>query len=159
MKVALVGGKWSTARPCRFTPREKSTRYPLDRRLGEPQSQSGRHGEEKILDPSGTRTPTPRSARRYTDWVYPGSGRWGANRNVAICNQAFWLHMELRRVLGSHFPPNSWPLSQSIGTAHDRWTPSPTLLLVSCSRTMNIRSLLLSMYVQNISHLSVARAS
>jgi hypothetical protein len=28
--------------------------------LGGPQSQSGRRGEEKILDPSGIRTPTPR---------------------------------------------------------------------------------------------------
>jgi hypothetical protein len=30
-------------------------RYPLDRRLGGPQSRSGRCGEEKILDPTGTR--------------------------------------------------------------------------------------------------------
>jgi hypothetical protein len=37
-------------------------RYPLDRRLGEPQSRSGRFGEEKILDPIGTRTPTPQSS-------------------------------------------------------------------------------------------------
>jgi hypothetical protein len=29
--------------------RGKSPRYPLDRRLGGPQSQSGRYGEEKIL--------------------------------------------------------------------------------------------------------------
>jgi hypothetical protein len=33
----------------------------LDRRLGGPQSRSGRRGEEKILDTSGTQTPTPRS--------------------------------------------------------------------------------------------------
>jgi hypothetical protein len=30
--------------------------------LGGPQSQSGRFGEVKILDPTGTRTPTPRSS-------------------------------------------------------------------------------------------------
>jgi hypothetical protein len=30
--------------------------------LGGPQSRSGRFGEEKILDPTGTRTPTPRSS-------------------------------------------------------------------------------------------------
>jgi hypothetical protein len=30
---------------------------PLDRRLGGPQSRSGRRWEEKILDPTGTRTP------------------------------------------------------------------------------------------------------
>jgi hypothetical protein len=33
----------------------------MDRRLGGPQSWCGRFGEEKILDPTGTRTPTPRS--------------------------------------------------------------------------------------------------
>jgi hypothetical protein len=35
-------------------PRGKSPFYPLDRRLGGPQSQSGRSWEEKILDPTGT---------------------------------------------------------------------------------------------------------
>jgi hypothetical protein len=49
-----------------FTPRPlypqgNSPRYPLDRRLDGPQSWSGRRGEDKILDPTGTRTPTPRS--------------------------------------------------------------------------------------------------
>jgi hypothetical protein len=33
--------------------------YPLARRLGGPQSQSGRHGEVKILDPTGIQTLTP----------------------------------------------------------------------------------------------------
>jgi hypothetical protein len=37
----------------------------LDRRLGGPQSRSGRSGEEKILEPTGTRTPTPRSSSPY----------------------------------------------------------------------------------------------
>jgi hypothetical protein len=37
--------------------------YPLDGRLGGPKSRSGRYGEKKILDPTGTRTPTPRSSR------------------------------------------------------------------------------------------------
>jgi hypothetical protein len=44
-----------------FTPRplyvrEKSPLYALNRKLGGPQGQSGRRGEEKILDPTGTRT-------------------------------------------------------------------------------------------------------
>jgi hypothetical protein len=39
-------------------PREKSPQYPLDRRLDGPQSRSGRRGEDKILDTTGTRTPT-----------------------------------------------------------------------------------------------------
>jgi hypothetical protein len=46
-----------TPRP--LYPRGKSPRYPLDRRLGGPQSRSGRRGEEKILDPTGTRTMKP----------------------------------------------------------------------------------------------------
>jgi hypothetical protein len=41
-------------------PRIRNPRYPLHRRLCGPQNQSGRHGEEKILAPTGTRTPAPR---------------------------------------------------------------------------------------------------
>jgi hypothetical protein len=37
----------------------------MDRRLGGLQSRSRRRGEEKILDPTGNRTPTPRSSRPY----------------------------------------------------------------------------------------------
>jgi hypothetical protein len=40
-------------------------RYPLDRRLGGPQSRYGRRGGEKILDPTGIRTPTHRSSILY----------------------------------------------------------------------------------------------
>jgi hypothetical protein len=48
---ALAGGEWSASRHGRFIPR-----YPLARRLG------GQFGDEKILDPTGTRTPTPQSS-------------------------------------------------------------------------------------------------
>jgi hypothetical protein len=44
---ALDGGELSASRPGRFTSQGKSPWYPLDRRLGEPQSRSGRGGEEK----------------------------------------------------------------------------------------------------------------
>jgi hypothetical protein len=54
---ALVGGEWSASRLGRFTP-EKKLRYPLNRRLGGPQRRSERRGEEKILVPTGTRTPS-----------------------------------------------------------------------------------------------------
>jgi hypothetical protein len=50
----------------------KKSRYPLDRRLGGPQGRSGRREEEKILDPTGTRTLTPPVqpvASRYTDYL------------------------------------------------------------------------------------------
>jgi hypothetical protein len=58
-----TSGRWVV----RFTTRSlytqgKSPRHPLDRRLGGPQSQSRRHGEEKIFDPTGTRTTTPQSS-------------------------------------------------------------------------------------------------
>jgi hypothetical protein len=50
-----------------FTPRPlylrgKNPPYPFDRRLGGPQSRSGRYGEVKILGLTGTRTPTPPSS-------------------------------------------------------------------------------------------------
>jgi hypothetical protein len=48
---ALDGGEWSPLHPGRFTPQGKSPWYPLDRRLGGPQSRSGRRGEEKIPSP------------------------------------------------------------------------------------------------------------
>jgi hypothetical protein len=43
----------------RFTPRGKSPRYSLHRRLGGPRSRSGRYGGVKILDPAGSRSPRP----------------------------------------------------------------------------------------------------
>jgi hypothetical protein len=57
-----------TPRP--LYPRGKSPRYPLNRWLDGPQSRSERRGEEKILDSTGTRTPTPRSSS-YTDYAIP----------------------------------------------------------------------------------------
>jgi hypothetical protein len=58
----------STALP----PRERALRYPLDKWLGKPQSRPGRHGEEKNLGLTGTRTPTPSDvqpvASSYTDY-------------------------------------------------------------------------------------------
>jgi hypothetical protein len=53
----------------------KSPRYPLDRRLRGSHTRSGRRGEEKTVDPTGTRTPTPgviqSVADRYTDCATP----------------------------------------------------------------------------------------
>jgi hypothetical protein len=61
--------------PAALPPGKRVPQYPLDRRLGGPQSRSGRLEEEKILDPTGTRTPTspPSSqlASRYTDYAAP----------------------------------------------------------------------------------------
>jgi hypothetical protein len=62
LEFGLAGGEWSASRLCRFTPVGKSPRYPLDRRLSGPQSRSGRQGQEKIFDPTGTRTSTSLSS-------------------------------------------------------------------------------------------------
>jgi hypothetical protein len=71
------GGRWMIIlRPLPLYPGGKSPRYPLDSRLGGPQSQSGRR-EEKILDPTETRTPTPRSSNCYADYAIPvPTGQW-----------------------------------------------------------------------------------
>jgi hypothetical protein len=50
LRILDLGTRWRwvvsfTPRP--LYPQGKSPRYPLDRRLGEPQSRSGRGGEEK----------------------------------------------------------------------------------------------------------------
>jgi hypothetical protein len=50
---ALVGGDWSASHPGRFTS-EKETLESLNRRLGVHHSWSGRYGEEKSLDRTGT---------------------------------------------------------------------------------------------------------
>jgi hypothetical protein len=46
----LDGGQWSTSRPGAL-PQGKNPWYPLDRRLGGPQSRSGRGGEDKNSQP------------------------------------------------------------------------------------------------------------
>jgi len=45
------GDEWSASHPDRFTPRKRAPGTPLDRRMGGPQSQSGRGGEEKNFHP------------------------------------------------------------------------------------------------------------
>jgi hypothetical protein len=57
---ALAGGEWSASRTGRYNPGERAPL--LDRILGEPQTQCGRCGGEKILDPTRTRTLTPQSS-------------------------------------------------------------------------------------------------
>jgi hypothetical protein len=46
---ALVGGEWSDSRPCRFTPRGKSSRCPLDRKLVGPQRRLDDVEQRKFL--------------------------------------------------------------------------------------------------------------
>jgi len=66
MTAAIEGGEWSAARPGSTLPPEK-TRYPFYRRLGGPQSRSGR---AENLVPTGIRSRTVQPVvSRYTDWA------------------------------------------------------------------------------------------
>jgi hypothetical protein len=49
LTTALDGGEWLTSRLCHSTPRKEAPGYLSDRRLGGPQSRSGRYGEDKNL--------------------------------------------------------------------------------------------------------------
>jgi hypothetical protein len=67
---AIARGEWSASRPCRFNHGERAPR------LVWPQRRSGQRGEEKILNPTGTRTPTIQSvASRHTDYIIPAPTR------------------------------------------------------------------------------------
>jgi hypothetical protein len=46
LNLTIHGGEWLSSLPGRFSPREKP-QHPLDRRLGEPQSRSGRRNKKK----------------------------------------------------------------------------------------------------------------
>jgi hypothetical protein len=68
LNSAPNGGDFSVLRPGHFTSVGKSPRYPLDRRLGEPQSRSG-HGREEnnSQSPPGVEIPIMQSvAQRCT---------------------------------------------------------------------------------------------
>jgi hypothetical protein len=77
-----------------FTPlplyhRGNSPWDPFDMRLGEPQSRSGRDGKVKILDPTGTQTPTPWLSSLYGDWLQAGQRRGQSSSPGRIKNFLF----------------------------------------------------------------------
>jgi hypothetical protein len=62
--ISVLGGGWRRVvsfTPQPLYPRRKSSRYPLDSRLGGPQSRSGRSGEDKNSQPGIE----PRSSSQY----------------------------------------------------------------------------------------------
>jgi hypothetical protein len=64
--------------PAALYPRGRDPRYPLDRRLGGPQSRVWTQGlEEKSSVSVGDRTPVVQSVvRHYTDWATPAPNLW-----------------------------------------------------------------------------------
>jgi hypothetical protein len=60
LKSKRVEREWSASRPSRYISGGKTFRYPLDKRLRGPHSQSGKYGENESIDPTGARTLTPR---------------------------------------------------------------------------------------------------
>jgi hypothetical protein len=60
MTSALAGGEWSASRPCRFIPSERAPGTHWVGGCLDPKTSLD--DVEKILDPTGTRTPTPRSS-------------------------------------------------------------------------------------------------
>jgi hypothetical protein len=82
---ALAGVECSVSRPSRFISGKRAPPYPLARRLSGPQSRSDRR-EEKILDPTRTRTPdisvVQPVANRYTDYAIPATGVISQSRHM-----------------------------------------------------------------------------
>jgi hypothetical protein len=91
-------------------PPGKEPRYPLDRRLGGPQSRSGRFGEEKILDPTGTRTPNPLVVQPIA------SRKWWSLTSTLLC--VFMARCLIYETEGQLLPPKRVPqsLTSSEGT-------------------------------------------
>jgi hypothetical protein len=94
----LVWGELLASRLGRFNPGGKSPRDLLDRRLGGPQNRSGRRGEMKILDPTGTRNSGPSvvqlPARLSSDQNSAVGWRWWLI--VRLFNDVEWKATSLR---------------------------------------------------------------
>jgi hypothetical protein len=102
-RILDLGSRWTpvvsfTPRP--LYPQGKTAPYPLDRRLGGPQSRSG-HGEEEKI-PSSCRYSNPRSSSSLPDAMivsYPGSSMvaWQAKGKVLIIRVCYCTGIRFNR--------------------------------------------------------------
>jgi hypothetical protein len=106
---ALGGGVWSVSRPGRFYTQRKSPLYPLDRRLGGPQSRSGRGSEEKkskslpgIEFRSSCRSARSQSLYRLVDKEFAGVFNCATIKKI-IC----FRELENDKI----YPRFRWPLA------------------------------------------------
>jgi hypothetical protein len=113
-----------TPRP--LYPRGKSPRYPLDRRQDGLQSWLWRRGEEKILHPTGTRNPTPRSSspKPVTIWTALSRLLWNVtilerNYEVKFLNY-YWI---LYTFSPSTYNPNKMDPRISAWRSSGLWCP------------------------------------
>jgi hypothetical protein len=88
---ALDGSEWLAVHPGRFTPQGKSSRYPLDRRLGGPQSRSGCCGEEKNSQPLLGLEPLiiQPVAQRYTPELSRLIGIYDVNKKKVLFGKSY----------------------------------------------------------------------
>jgi hypothetical protein len=117
---ALDGREWSAQRPGRYTP-GKYRRYPLDMRLGAPQSRTGRYAEDGNLVLTKNQTPSLQILfRHYADWAVPTVGvrgylttfiaifskYTGWNDKATTGQKHRWLHRRKVRSLTYRGPSN-----------------------------------------------------
>jgi hypothetical protein len=116
-------------------------RYPLDRRLAGPQSRSGRHGEEKILDPTETQTPTPQSSSLQPVAIMSAqpSLSWGEGKSY----KATVLSFHFLKINLLHTHARTYELNRNV-TFSLKWT----YCLLECDTTQSGR--LLPMFQRNI---------
>jgi hypothetical protein len=82
---ALDPCKWSSSRAGRFTPKERVPRYPLDRRLGGPQSRSGHGGEKKNSQPlSGLEPPIIQPVTYSGSYRFRLAGFMPSHSNIEV---------------------------------------------------------------------------
>jgi hypothetical protein len=101
----------------------KSPRYPFYRRLGGPQSRSGRYGEAKIFYPTGTRTPAPLGRPAHSQSLYrlrytgslsgTGHNYWFGHGLLSTVHHLYRLytalHEDVAMITGLNGKLSQWP--------------------------------------------------
>jgi hypothetical protein len=89
LTAALDCSEWSASRPGHSTP-VKDTRYVLNMRLGGPQCQSGRFGEENVSCPCWDSNPGPAVARLDNLAAFYGTGSFLNHVNKRLLSTALY---------------------------------------------------------------------